>query len=152
MFLDDLLNGVVTSVETVFPGLKEERRPNDGRDLLESVERHKREFERVKREIEANGREVERDSRMIRSLAMAAFREDPEAERRAREATIARSNRIQELKDAFEKSGRSHNSAAPEEVETLLTLTEKKIIQQCRRPKCHGCKLGWICPKYWSES
>ena len=57
-----------------------------------------------------------------------------------------------ELKEAFEKSGRRHNSAEPEEVEALLTLTEKKIIQQCRRPKCNGCKLGWICPKYWSES
>ena len=62
-----------------------------------------------------------------------------------------RSVRIPELKQAFEASGRKHNIAEPDEVETLLTLTEKKIIQQCRRPKCHGCKLGWICPKFWSE-
>ncbi len=106
------------------------------------------------REIEAKSRELERMQLQLQKLE----EENPvekrlaRAERRAREAAIARSNRIQELKDAFEKSGHSHNSAAPEEVETLLTLTEKKIIQQCRRPKCHGCKLGWICPKYWSES
>ena len=59
--------------------------------------------------------------------------------------------RIKELKQAFEASGSKYNSAEPDEVEKLLTLTEKKIIQQCRRPKCHGCKLGWICPKYWTE-
>ena len=59
--------------------------------------------------------------------------------------------RITELKQAFEASGRKYNSAEPNEVDSLLTLTEKKIIQQCRRPQCHGCKLGWICPKFWSE-
>lgn len=59
--------------------------------------------------------------------------------------------RITELKQAFETSGRKYNSAEPNEVDSLLTLTEKKIIQQCRRPQCHGCKLGWICPKFWSE-
>ncbi len=61
-------------------------------------------------------------------------------------------NRIAELKDAFEKSGREQNFADPAEIDDLdLSLTEKKIMQQCRRPKCHGGKLGWICPKFWSE-
>ncbi len=72
-----------------------------------------------------------------------------EEEHRQRERQVA--SRITELKQAFEASGRKYNSAEPCEVETLLTLTEKKIIQQCRRPKCHGCKLGWICPKFWAE-
>lgn len=60
-------------------------------------------------------------------------------------------SRIDHLKEAFEASGRKENAANSDEVETLLTLTEKKIIQQCKRPHCHGCKLGWICPKFWSE-
>ena len=72
--------------------------------------------------------------------------EESEEERQA-----LRSVRISELKQAFEASGRKQNFAEPGEAETLLTLTEKKIIQQCRRPHCHGCKLGWICPKFWSE-
>ncbi|MGI5923156.1 MAG: hypothetical protein ACOX9E_04355 [Lentisphaeria bacterium] len=59
--------------------------------------------------------------------------------------------RIKNLKEAFEASGRKKNAANPDEVETLLTLTEKKIVQQCKRPHCRGCKLGWICPKFWSE-
>lgn len=59
--------------------------------------------------------------------------------------------RIQELKRAFEASGRKENYAETSEVETLLNLTEKKIIQQCHRPKCLGCKLGWICPKFHFE-
>jgi len=67
------------------------------------------------------------------------------------ERQALRSVRISELKQAFEASGRKQNFAEPDEAETLLTLTEKKIIQQCRRPHCHGCKLGWICPKFWSE-
>ena len=149
MGFGDFLNDVFTGVETVFPGLKEERRPNDPRDVLEAAERHRREFE-------ATRREIEHDGRLIRNRVEKAFREADEVEQHAREAAqeaaIARPKRIRELKEAFEKSGRRHNSAEPEEVETLLTLTEKKIIQQCRRPKCHGCKLGWICPKYWSES
>ena len=58
--------------------------------------------------------------------------------------------RIAELKKAFEESGRKQNFAEPAEVDTLISLTEKKIIQQCRRPQCHGCKLGWICPKFWA--
>ena len=59
--------------------------------------------------------------------------------------------RIKELKDLFEVSGRKQNFADSSELDSLLNLTEKKIIQQCRRPQCHGCKMGWICPKYWSE-
>ena len=62
-----------------------------------------------------------------------------------------RANRIAELKQAFEESGRKKSFADPSELDTLLNLTEKKIIQQCRRPQCHGCKMGWICPKFWSE-
>ena len=72
-----------------------------------------------------------------------------EEEYRQRERQVA--SRITELKQAFEASGRKYHSAEPNEVEELLTLTEKKIIQQCRRPQCHGCKLGWICPKFWAE-
>ena len=77
------------------------------------------------------------------------WKQQAEEEHRQWEKQVA--PRIQELKQAFEASGRKYNSAEPNEVEELLTLTEKKIIQQCRRPKCHGCKLGWICPKFWSE-
>lgn len=77
--------------------------------------------------------------------------ETEEAEERQREQEQKVAARIKELKQAFEASGRKYNSAEPCEVETLLTLTEKKIIQQCRRPQCHGCKLGWICPKFWAE-
>ena len=76
-------------------------------------------------------------------------KQEAEEEHRQWEKQVA--PRIKELKQAFEASGRKCNSAEPNEVEQLLTLTEKKIIQQCRRPKCHGCKLGWICPKFWSE-
>lgn len=152
MGFGDFLNDVFTGVETVFPGLKEERRPNDPRDVLDAVERHRQQCEQFEREFEASRREIEREGRLIQNRVEKAFREADEAERRAKEAAIARPIRIRELKEAFEKSGRRHNSAEPEEVEALLTLTEKKIIQQCRRPKCHGCKLGWICPKYWSES
>lgn len=61
-------------------------------------------------------------------------------------------DRVAELKQAFEASGRKQNYADPSEMDNLnLTLTEKKIMQQCKRPKCNGCKLGWICPKFWSE-
>ena len=61
-------------------------------------------------------------------------------------------DRVTELKQAFEASGRKQNYADPSEMDNLnLTLTEKKIMQQCKRPKCNGCKLGWICPKFWSE-
>ena len=77
------------------------------------------------------------------------WQQKAEEEHRPWEKQVA--PRIKELKQAFEASGRKYNSAEPSEVEELLTLTEKKIIQQCRRPKCHGCKLGWICPKFWSE-
>ncbi len=62
-----------------------------------------------------------------------------------------RLQRIEELKQAYEASGRKKNIADVSEMEDLLSLTEKKTIQQCRRPQCHGCKLGWICPKAWSE-
>ena len=77
------------------------------------------------------------------------WKQQAEEEHRQWELKVA--PRITELKQAFEASGRKYNSAEPCEVETLLTLTEKKIIQQCRRPQCHGCKLGWICPKFWAE-
>ncbi len=156
MGFGDFLNDVFTGIETVFPGLKEERRPNDPRDVLEAAERHRQQCEQFQREFEASRRGIERDGRLIRNRVEEAFREADEEEQRAREAAreaaIARPKRIRELKEAFEKSGRRHNSAEPEDVETLLTLTAKKIIQQCRRSKCHGCKLGWICPKYWAES
>ena len=49
-----------------------------------------------------------------------ANEECQQAIKAAREAAIARPKRIRELKEAFEKSGRRHNSAEPEEVETLL--------------------------------
>ena len=62
----------------------------------------------------------------------------------------ADAKRIAELKKAFEESGRKQNFAEPAEVDTLISLTEKKIIRRCRRPQCHGCKLGWICPKFWA--
>ena len=135
MGFGDFLNDVFTGIETVFPGLKEERRSNDPRDVLEAAERHRQQCEQFQREFE---------------VPFEANEEYQQAIKAAREAAIARPRRIRELKDAFEKSGQRHNSAEPEEVESLLTLTEKKIIQQCRRPKCHGCKLGWICPKYWT--
>jgi hypothetical protein len=64
------------------------------------------------------------------------------------EAERVRLSRIQELKQAFEETGFTENFAETSEVETLLTLTEKKIVQQCHRSQCHGCKLGWICPKF----
>lgn len=77
-----------------------------------------------------------------------------EEERRAQEEAYFKkiSDRVTELKQAFEESGRKQNYADPSEIDNLnLTLTEKKIMQQCKRPKCNGCKLGWICPKFWSE-
>lgn len=135
MGFGDFLNDVFTGLETVYPVLKEERRPSDPRDVLEAAERHRQQCEQFQREFE---------------VPIEANEEYQQAIKAAREAAIARPRRIRELKDAFEKSGQRHNSAEPEEVESLLTLTEKKIIQQCRRPKCHGCKLGWICPKYWT--
>ena len=91
------------------------------------------------------------------------IREEEERERRAKEEERERrakvetyfnliKDRITELKQAFEASGRKQNYADPSEIDRLkLTLTEKKIMQQCKRPKCNGCKLGWICPKFWSE-
>lgn len=151
MGFGDFLNDVFTGIETVLPGLKEEHRPNDPRDVLEAAERHRQQCEQFQREFEASRREIERDGRLIRNRVEKAFREADEEEQRARKAAIVRPKRIRELKEAFEKSGRRYNSVDTEEVETLLTLTAKKIIQQCRRPKCHGCKLGWICPKFWSE-
>ena len=75
-------------------------------------------------------------------------------ERRAQEEAYVKkiSDRVTELKQAFEESGRKQNYADPSEIDKLnLTLTEKKIMQQCKRPKCNGCKFGWICPKFWSE-
>ena len=61
-------------------------------------------------------------------------------------------NRRQELMQAFEHSGRKENFADPSEIDSLnLTLTEKRIMQHCKRAQCHGCKLGWICPKFWAE-
>lgn len=63
----------------------------------------------------------------------------------------AKAERIVELKQAFEKSEGELNYAESLDVEILITLNEKKIIQQCNRPKCKGCKFGWICPKYWSD-
>ena len=68
-----------------------------------------------------------------------------------RQKRLQRAKRIAELKQAFEESGRKQNFADPSELDDLLTLTEKKIVQQCRRTQCHGCRMGWICPKFWSE-
>ena len=58
--------------------------------------------------------------------------------------------RLKELKNAYEASGRTENIANPDEIDVFCSLTEKRIIQQCRRQKCHGCKMGWICPKFHS--
>lgn len=60
-------------------------------------------------------------------------------------------DRITELKQAFENSGRTQNVASPSEFDTLLTLTVREIIQQCRCSICDECKLGYICPKFFSK-
>lgn len=60
-------------------------------------------------------------------------------------------DRVTELKQSFENSSRTHNVAVPSEFDTLLTLTGRKIIQQCRCSICDECKLGYICPKFFSK-
>ena len=85
---------------------------------------------------------------MVREQREKWEREANERARADEEVSRKTEARIQELKQAFEASGRKENAADTSEVETLCNLTEKKMIQQCRRPRCLGCKLGWICPKF----
>ena len=66
------------------------------------------------------------------------------AERMARK----REKRIKELKEKFVASGEKQNFADTDEVGNLLQPAELDIIKHCQRQKCHGCSLGWICPKY----
>ena len=71
--------------------------------------------------------------------------------RRKAQVDSANCARRQKLRRLFEEAGRKQNFAEDGEVDTLLSLTEKKIIQQCRRKHCRGCKLGYVCPKYYPE-
>ncbi len=147
----DFMNGVNRVLEFVSDPSGEKRKRDEH---WERTFGHKigKPWERVETYGEQRIREArEKNERELKAFEMRMAKEAEEARKEAERANTERLARIKELKQAFEASGQKFNSADPDEVETLLTLTEKKIIQQCRRPKCHGCKLGWICPKYWVE-
>lgn len=110
-------------------------------------------WEKVETYGEQKVREAREKAERERAEYEIEAKREAEIQRKAEEkAKQKRETRVRELKEAFEKAGRRENFADPSEIDALdLTLTEKKIMQQCRRPKCHGCKLGWVCPKFHFE-
>ncbi len=146
----DIINGVNNALDFINDPSGDKRRRDED---WERTFGHKigRPWEKVETYGEQRLREFEEKSKQKQQdFEEAAALEQTEMELDNAKEELARQARIQELQTAYESSGRKENFAEASEVETLLTLTEKKIIQQCRRPKCHGCKLGWICPKFWS--